>query len=168
MNSKPSKSAKKRDAQAIDALATRLLRLSEEQLAAVPLDDQLRDTIAKTRKMTARSALRRQRLYFARLLREKGTAAIERACDELDRADNEVQRLFHQTERWRDRLVQERGTALLEFSRLTGRQSARLAQLVSDLDRDLPENRQRRLAREIFREIHAELATGVQDDASSI
>lgn len=161
MNSKPSKSSRKRDAQASDALAKRLLELTDEQLAEVPLTDELRAAVMDTRKMTARSALRRQRLFLAGLLRHANAAEIIRACESFDRRKLGAQKLFHQAERWRDRLLAERNAALAEFDALTGRSSARLASLLDDLGRARSDAQQRRVAREIFREIHAELAAKV-------
>ncbi len=161
MNSKPSKSSRKRDAQAIDALARRLLALTGEQLAEVPLSDELRAAVIDTRKMTARSALRRQRLFLAGQLRQANAAEIIRVCESFDRQKLGAQKLFHQAERWRDRLLAERAPALTEFNKLTGRSSARLASLLEDLGRTLSDAQQRRVAREIFREIHAELAAKV-------
>lgn len=158
MNSKPSKSAKKREARAIDDLAKHLLQLSEEQLAGIPLDDELRDVVVKTRNMTARSALRRQRLYLAKQLRRADVTPIQRACDALVRDQHGEQRLFHQAERWRDRILQGGSDALLEFQAQTGCKSPRLAQLVSELSATLPETVERRIARDIFREIHAQLS----------
>lgn len=164
MNLKPSKSAKKREAQAVDALAKRLLELSDEQLAGIPLDDELRAAVEDTREITAHSALRRQRLYLAKQLRHSDVTDIARACDALERAQLGEQKLFHQAERWRDRLLAEREAALAEFTGLTGRDSPRLAALLAELGKALPDARERRAAREIFREIHAELSLGVQAD----
>ncbi|MGB5245256.1 MAG: ribosome biogenesis factor YjgA [Woeseia sp.] len=168
MNSKPSKSAKKREAQAIDSLAKRLLELNKEQLAGIPLDAELRAVVEETGKITANSALRRQRLYLAKQLRRADVTEIQRACDALERAELSDQKLFHQAERWRDRLLAEREAALGEFSALTGRASTELARLVSELGKDLPEARERRVSREIFREIHAGLSSSVQDNAGSL
>ncbi len=158
MHSKPSKSAKKRAAQAVDALGKRLLELTDEQLGTLPLDDELRELVVATRNMSSRSALRRQRLYLAKQLRHTDIGPILQACDALARDQQGEQRLFHQAERWRDRVLRERGAALAEFAAITGHDNATLVRLVGDLGRALPEAAERRIAREIFREIHAELA----------
>ncbi|MBT8097305.1 MAG: DUF615 domain-containing protein [Woeseia sp.] len=168
MNSKPSKSAKKREAQAIDSLANRLLALTDEQLASIPVRDELRDVIMATRKMTSRSALRRQRLYLAKQLRNTDCTEIRDACDKMDRSKRGEQRLFHQAEKWRDRFLNERSAALTAFSNVTGRDCERLQQLVDDLGRNMPESRERQLGREIFREIHTELSAVVQDNAPNL
>lgn len=168
MNLKPSKSAKKRDAQAIEVLAKRLLELTDEQLADIPLDDELRSVVITARKIKARSALRRQRLYLAKQLRRADLTEIRQAFDSFDRAQLDGNRQFHQAERWRDRILHERHAALDEFSALTGRNSKRLQQLVSDLGKSLPEAQERRIARELFREIHAELSALVHEGAGSI
>ncbi len=167
MNSKPSKSAKKRDAQAVQALAGRLLELSDDEVERLPLDDDLRQVLAATRAIRSRSALRRQRLYLAKRLRLADTGPIIAACGALaDRAAAE-RRLFHQAERWRDRLLGEGLPALEELAAATGRDNARLRSLLADHRPDAPESERRRIARALFREIRGDLGAEVQPDAAS-
>lgn len=168
MNSKPSKSARKRDAQAIETLARRLLELTDEQLANVPMDAELRAAVVETRNMTARSALRRQRLFLAGQLRRADVSQILQALLDLDHAHLGKQKIFHQAERWRDRMVADRQAVLAEFRAMTGRDNQRLPDLLAELAHNLPEAQERRVAREIFREIHAELTRLLQVDAASI
>lgn len=168
MHSKPSKSSKKRDAQAVHALARRLLALNDEQLAGLPLDEELLAQVRKTRKISARSAARRERLYLARLMRHRDVDDLRTACDALEHAKLQDRRLFHQAERWRDRLLDSPIAALREFAELTGHPSERLAQLVGELDDDPPERVARQLGRKIFREIHSELAARVQRNAANV
>lgn len=168
MNAKPSKSAKKRAAQAVDALAKRLLDMSDDELAAVPLGDELRDVLVATRSITSRSAQKRQRQYFAKRLRQTDTTAIAAACDTLAQREAATRRLFHRAEEWRDRLLAEGRPALDEFFAVSGRDSSRLRQLLDGWRGAPADAERRRIGREIFREIRAELAAVVQPDAGSI
>ncbi|MDZ7644821.1 MAG: ribosome biogenesis factor YjgA [Woeseiaceae bacterium] len=128
-----SKSEQKRAAQATRALAERLLTLTPEQLAGLPLTDELRAAVHTTRTLRARSALRRQRLYLAGLLRREDTGPLEAALARLDGHRRGERELFHEAERWRDRLLQEGQPALAEFARRAGRDNPRLRQLLADV-----------------------------------
>ncbi len=167
MDAKPSKSARKREAQATERLAGRLLALRDAELDRLPLDVELRGLVASTRAIRSRSAARRQRLYLAKRLRQADTAAIETAIAELDAGRGGERRLFHAAEQWRDRLLAEPGE-FAAFCELTGRRAARLAELLEACGRPLPEAERKRLARELFRAVHAELDALMQRDAASI
>jgi ribosome-associated protein len=161
MNSKPSKSAKKREAQNVQALAGQLLKLSAEQLAGMPLDDELREVVIATRNTTARSALRRQRLYLAKVLRDTDTTALCAAIAALEHEQNHARRVFHQAERWRDRILRDGKPAVAEFSALLGTEKPELDRLASELQQELPQTQQRRLGREVFRLVHDDLTHSV-------
>lgn len=163
-----SKSAKKRSAQAVDALAQRLLAMTDDELAGVPLDEELRDVLVATRSITSRSAQRRQRRYLAKRLRQSDTTAIAAACDALAERDAATRRLFHRAEAWRDRLLAEGRPALAEFFDVSGRDSRRLRKLLERWRAAPADAERRRIGREVFREIHAELAAVVQRDAGCI
>lgn len=158
MTDKPSKSAQKREAKAIEALGERLLSIPAADLATLPLDDELREIVLATRDMRARSALRRQRLFLARQLRQRDLDALRAALAALDRRGDGDKRRFHEAERWRDRLLAEGDAALNELQQATGRELPRVAALLAGLRPTLPEAQTRRLQRDIFRAIHDELA----------
>lgn len=162
MTDKPSKSARKRDAHAVEALGERLLALSDEQLSAVALDDELRSVVLATRKIKARSALRRQRLFLAKTLRQRDVEPIKIALQQFADRDNNERRLFHLAERWRDRILQEGKPALQEFEDQHGAQSGQLNKLYSDLRPSLPAALRQRIRRDIFREVRRLLAEQVQ------
>lgn len=168
MTAKPSKSAKKREAQAVDELAKRLLSLSDDELADLPLGDDLRETLEATRRTRTHSAQRRQRLYLAKRLRQLDTAPIADACDALAEREGGARRLFHSAERWRDRLLAEDEPSLEEFFAVSGRDNPRLRELLEARRGARADAERRRLGREVFREIHADLAAVVQPDAGSI
>lgn len=164
MNSKPSKSSKKRDAQNVLALGERLLELTDQQLAGMPLTDDLRALVISSRSIRSHSALRRQRLYLAKVLRSADLDELHAAVNALDRDQNAERRLFHEAERWRDRLLNEGAPALLEFDALFGRKHEELARLLHELRPELPESVDRRLRRGIFRQVHNDLSAALQKD----
>ncbi len=162
MNSKPSKSAKKREAQNVQSLGERLLSLSEEQLASMPLDDELRSVVVATRNMTSRSALRRQRLYLAKVLRASDNSALQAAIAALEQDQSHLRRVFHQAERWRDRIMQDGKSAIAELAVLAGDDLGDIEKLAGELHPNLPQAVQRKLSREIFRKVHEKLSVPIQ------
>lgn len=167
MNSKPSKSALKREAKAVQSLGERLLKLGDAELARMPLDDDVREVVLATRAQRSNSALRRQRLYLAKVLRGTDIDALAAAIAGLDQQDGASRRRFHDAERWRDRLLNEGQPALVELETHAGGSSDTLTALLERLGPALPERETKRIRREVFREIHALLDARVQRDGSS-
>jgi ribosome-associated protein len=108
----PSRSADKRAAEALQALGEELTRLKPELLATFELPDRLRDAIAQAQSITAHGALRRQRQFIGRLMRELDAAPIRARLLELRGEDAASRARFHRLERWRDRLIDEGDAAL--------------------------------------------------------
>ena len=84
---RPSRSARKRDAEARQKLGEQLVQLRASQLAALALElpEPLLEAIQAARRIKSRSALARQRQYIGRLMREIDPAPIEKALDALNR-----------------------------------------------------------------------------------
>ena len=61
-----SKTQRKRDMHALQALGEELITLPDSQLAQIPLPERLREAVLDARKMTKRGALHRQRQYIGR------------------------------------------------------------------------------------------------------
>src|SRR5262249_55859383 len=78
---RPSKSARKRAAHALQKLGGRLLAMRESDLASLEIDlpEELRDALREGRRITSRGALARQRQYIGRLMRDVDAAAVEGA-----------------------------------------------------------------------------------------
>ena len=80
--SKPSKSARKREYLALQKLGEDLITLRESELLSMPLDEDLLEAVQEARRIKAHGALRRQKQYIGKLMRhvdpEPITAALER------------------------------------------------------------------------------------------
>jgi ribosome-associated protein len=89
----PSKSARKRAAHAAQKLGEQLVRMREQDLAGLPLPEDLRDALAEARRLTSRGALARQHQYIGKLMREIDLAALEAALTARTDARNARARL---------------------------------------------------------------------------
>ena len=95
-----------------------LAALSEAELARVPLDDDLREEVRRTRAVTSHIARKRQNQFLAKQLRKLDEEAIEaiRYALSVDRekAHRETAAM-HRIEIWRGRLLEEGDEALAEL-----------------------------------------------------
>lgn len=157
VSEKPSKSARKREHLAAQALGERLIELGRDDLARLPLEENLVDAIRAAGGMTSRGALRRQRQLIGKLMARSDCAAIREAYDALQRDDQEEKALFRDAERWRDRLVGEGRPALAEFVERYGGETEPLAGLVDALPGCRDDRARRRARRLLFRAIRDRL-----------
>lgn len=112
----PSKTQRKQEMHALQALGERLVGLSEDQLARIDLPESLREAIAEAKRIRSREGLRRQLQFVGRLMREVDPAPI-RAQLELWRGRSRAAAELHQrAEEWRERLLADEA-ALGEFVR---------------------------------------------------
>jgi ribosome-associated protein len=147
-----SKSQRKRDAQAIKALAGRLIELGPARLAEVPMDESLRREILAARSIRSNVARKRQMQFVAKLLRRDDTAAIEEALAGFDREASQLTARQHRIEAWRDRLIEQGDPAvgaLLERRRDTDAQAIR--QLLRNARRETDRGKPPAAARSLFR-----------------
>ncbi|HEV2112284.1 MAG TPA: ribosome biogenesis factor YjgA, partial [Gammaproteobacteria bacterium] len=150
----PSKSQQKRDMQALQDLGAELVRLPEQQLAALDLPEKLRDAIALARHITSHGAQKRQRQYIGKLLRSVDPEPIRSLLEQLRGADRLSKARFQENERWRDRLIAEGDVALTEFlERRPGADRQHLRRLVREAAQEAAAGRPPRHARELFRYI---------------
>jgi ribosome-associated protein len=156
------RSAKKREAKAVEQLAQRLADLPEAELATLPKDPELSREIALVRSTSGHSSRKRQIKHLAGLLR-RDNEKREKIAEALDGQALSQRRetlAFHHLEELRDRLcnVATFATALAEvraaYPQIDDGKLARLAGSVH-------EHGDKRAAREIFRRLRqAEEASG--------
>jgi len=79
---RPSRSARKRAAEALQKLGEKLVLLREPELAALDLPEALLDAVRDVRRLGHTPAQARARQYIGKLMRQIDTAPIERALAE--------------------------------------------------------------------------------------
>ncbi|EED35597.1 conserved hypothetical protein [Luminiphilus syltensis NOR5-1B] len=103
----PSKSARKREMHALQAIGTRLVALSDNELATIPIEDEtLREAIDLARRLNARGGLRRQMQFIGKLMRTIDPQPIEDALQALDGKHQATAAQFHRLEALRDGLIE--------------------------------------------------------------
>lgn len=101
----PSKSQRKRDMHALQALGERLVEAPPSVLASMDLPESLTDAIALVRRITAHEGRRRQMQLIGRLMREVDADAIRARLDLDDAQHRSETAVMHAAERWRDALL---------------------------------------------------------------
>jgi ribosome-associated protein len=114
---RPSKSARKRAAQAAQELGVELVQLREAQLNALDLPEQLKEAIRAARNITSRAAGARQRQYIGKLMRDVDPEPIRAALGARSALDAQETERFKRVESWRERLIAEGAPALQELQR---------------------------------------------------
>lgn len=109
-----SKSQKKRDVEALQALGAELIELSNDTLKRLDLPEDLRQAVRDAQKITAHGASKRQRQYIGKLMRQVDPEPIRAFLAAL-KGENEAHNgWLHRLERLRGKLL-ESDQALAEF-----------------------------------------------------
>lgn len=161
---RPNKSALKRESQALEELGERLTALPAEQLAGIPLSEQLAEAIAIARRITSFSAIKRQRKFIAKLLRDTDVEPIRARLEALDRNSAQSIHRHHTLERWRDRMLDEGDEAIDEFLQS---QPAADRQKLRQLAREARKEQQASVAPRSARLLFRYLRQVLEEDESS-
>jgi len=81
--SKPSKSARKREYLALQKLGEQLIALRESDLREIGLDEELLEAVLDAHEIKAHSALRRQKQYIGKIMRRVDPEPIRAAMARL-------------------------------------------------------------------------------------
>ncbi len=108
----PSKSHRKRESAAIQALAVELVMLSPDQLETLPLADDLIKEILFARTIKQHGARKRQLKTVGKSLRRSDVEPIREALSHAKNRDVYAIKQHHQIEKWRDRLIDEGDPAI--------------------------------------------------------
>jgi ribosome-associated protein len=158
---RPSKSERKRHSADLQALGESLIELSDSELDALPLPEQLRDAVQLARRITAHGGLYRQKQYIGKLMRKIDVEPI-RAALAARRERERVEALrFHRIEQWRDRLLGEGPEALAQLAaEVPAIDRAALGKLIERARKEQRQSGQKitPAGRELFRALRAALS----------
>lgn len=110
-----SKSQRKRDCHAQQKISDRLLKLQPDQLAQIDLPSELENALNEAHRIRSNSALKRQRQYLGKIMRNCDSARIEKQLDTILHKNDTNTAQFKKIEKWRDRLVENDKDVLSEI-----------------------------------------------------
>lgn len=149
----PSKSQRKRDMAALQAMGGELVALSPERLKKIDMPDNLRDAIADAQRFTKHEAKRRQMQLIGKLMRSVDVAPLQAALDEVRGVSAAANAKQHRLERLRARLI-ENDAVFQEVARdYPGADITRLRQLRRNAVKEAEQGKPPRAFRELFREL---------------
>ena len=174
-----SKTDAKRESEELQQLGEQLLGLRADLFKPLPLPDKFADALADARRITNFEGKRRQMQFIGKLMRQLDPEVLQAVRHAL-----ELQRLghshdteqLHQTELWRDRLIENDEAVQDWIARHPGTDTQQLRALVRQARKDAPAPdkaavsqglapRQGRAYREIFQLVKATLKAQGADDA---
>ncbi len=153
---RPSRSAVKREAQALQKLGEAIVDLTDGELATLPLEGDLAVAIGQARRLKeqakTREGFRRQLQYIGKLMRKADADALRAAYDELQQGHQQRNQQFHRLEQLRDKLVAE-GVAAMDqvLERYPDADRQHLRQLISAAVKERDANQPPAAARKLFR-----------------
>jgi ribosome-associated protein len=152
---RPSKTQRKKEVTALQALGVELVKLKDEQLAAIDLPERLRDAVLDARRISSFEGRRRQMQYIGKIMRTVDAAPIRAALDALQAGPRRETVLHKRAEAWRERLLADEA-ALAAFAREHPRADAhQLQTLLSAALRERETGQPPRVFRELYQALRA-------------
>ncbi|MFN3543964.1 MAG: ribosome biogenesis factor YjgA [Thiobacillus sp.] len=149
----PSKSQKKREVEALQALGAELVKLPDAQFQRIELPEELRDAVALCRRITQNSALRRQRQYIGKLMRSVDPAPIRAQLDAFKGVSAAENAKLHQAETWREKLIADNEALTRFLDAYPHTDVTHLRQLIRNARDEAARNKPPRAFREIYQVI---------------
>ena len=117
---KPSKTARKREQQALQDLGEHLIPLKNSELDAIGLSEGLLQAVRAATRMKSHGALKRQKQLIGKLMRQADADLVRARLDTLGARDRAEKQMFANAEKWRDKLLAGGSRQLQEFETASG------------------------------------------------
>ena len=147
-----SKSQRKRDMHALQALGQQLVELPKEQFEKITLEENLYDAIVDARNIRQHGARKRQLQYIGKIMRNIDAGPIQEQLNTIEGHSSQATQALHYIERWRDRLLEEGDHALEELVKQYQQADRQyLRQLLRNAQKEMLANKAPKSARALFR-----------------
>ena len=145
-----SKSEIKRDAEDLKQLGEKIVNLTKNNLAKIPLNESLLDAIELAQRLQ-KEARRRQLQYIGKLLRGVDVEPIREVLDKIENKHNQQQAMLHKIEKVRDELVEKGDVALTDLlNDYPDGDRQQLRNLIRSAQKELEQNKPSKAYREIY------------------
>ncbi len=151
--SEVSKSQRKRDMHALQALGKTLIELPQEQLERINLPEALHAAVLDARRISARGASRRQLQYVGRLMRDVDAGHIRQQLELVQAGSARNVAMLHRAERWREQLLADPNSMSQFVSDFPSADTQRLRTLLRNAKREMANSKPPRSFRELLRDI---------------
>lgn len=164
-----SRSQRKREVEALQEIGERLVTLNNTRLAQLDIPDKLLEAVREAKRLTANGAIRRQKQYIGKIMRDVDPAPILAKFQEWDGKSREQAAKFHELERWRDRLLAD-DKLISDLILLHPHADVqRIRTLIRNANKEQAAGKPPKSSRELFKELRQLMLenSGPQDEADS-
>jgi len=162
-----SKTKLKAEADAAQDIGKKLIDLPKDRLIKLDLPEALFDAVKEAKRLTANGAIRRQKQYIGRLMRDIDIAPIVDKLQRWEGKHNEESAKFHTLERWRERLLKEE-TAVSEYIAAHPQvDSQQLRTLIRNAQREEAVQKPPKSSRELFKLLREIAESNDTDDMAT-
>lgn len=146
-----SKSQRKRDVEALQAMGAELVKLSTDRVKKLDLPEDLRTAVLECQRITSHGALRRQMQYIGKVMRNLDPEPIAEQLAEIRGESDVAKARFHEVERWRARLLADDGALTEWLTRHPNGDAQQLRQLIRNARKEAELGKPPKSSRELFR-----------------
>ena len=155
VSSRVSKTQRKKEMHALQALGAALVELGEAQLDALELPEELAQAVREAKRIRSHEGRRRQMQYIGRLMREIDAVPIRARLDALSGQSAAAAARHRRLEALRERLIGDDGALTDYVASHAGADLQELRTLIRNARREQEEGRPPRAYRELFRLLKA-------------
>ncbi|APX93669.1 hypothetical protein BWR19_12385 [Halomonas sp. 1513] len=147
-----SKTQRKQEMQALQALGEKIIALSDAERARLPLSDEMLAAVEETGRIRSHEGRRRHMQYVGKVMRREDTAAIQAAFDEFEQEKLQRDHAFHRLEKWRERLIEQGDEAVEAFiAEFPDVDRQALRQLIRNAQRERAQDKPPTSSRKLFK-----------------
>jgi ribosome-associated protein len=147
-----SKTQKKREAEGLQKLGEKLVKLSNQQLEDIDMPEEIREAVEFAGTLKSHGARRRQMQYIGTLMRKIDPGTIQEAIGDIEEGGYRKAQAFKETEKWRDELIAG-NKGLMEdiLDKYPAADRQQLSQLIRNAIKEKEKNKPPKLSRILFR-----------------
>ena len=152
-----SRSARKRDSLELQSLGEALIGFGTAELQDLNLPELLFNAIREAQEIRQHGALRRQKQYIGRLMREVDAEPIRRALARHKKSTGINRQHFHNAEQWRERILKQGEPAISACLEQISIDAVIVRELANKAENAGSQNARKSAATKLFRHLHAAL-----------
>lgn len=151
-DSRQSKTQRKQQMHALQALGEKIIALDDTQRARLPLSDEMLAAVEETARIRSHEGRRRHMQYVGKVMRGEDLAAIQAAFEAIEQKKLQRDHGLQRLEKWRERLIDSGNEALEAFiSEYPDVDRQALRQLIRNAQRERSHDKPPASARKLFR-----------------
>ena len=146
-----SKTQRKNEMTALQDLGEELVKLSRERLEKMDLPERLLQELLEAQRLTAHGAIRRQRQFIGKLMRDVDAEPIAEQLAAIKGESDTAKAEFHALERWRERLLEDDAALTEWLARHPEADIQQMRQLIRNARKEAAEGKPPKSSRQLFR-----------------